>query len=56
MLHTLEVLARHPELGALITEESAFEDLPSTMVRVTSPMADVLCHRIQYPGDPQCSD
>ena len=47
----LTLLACHPELSVLITEESAFADLPSTMVRVTSSEADVLCHRIRYPGD-----
>ena len=56
MRDTLNLLAQHPELGALITAESAFEDLPSTMVRVTSPESNVLCHRIRYPGDSSCSD
>ena len=56
MAEALAVLAQYPELGGLITEESAFEDLPSTMVRVTSSTSDVLCHRIKYPGDSSCSD
>lgn len=56
MSETLDVLARHPELGILITSESSFQDLPATMVRVTSPESDVLCHRIRYTGDSSCSD
>lgn len=56
MIEALTVLSQYPELGVLITEESAFEDLPSTMVRVTSPESDVLCHRIRYPGESSCSD
>lgn len=35
-------------LDALITGESAFDDLPEVMTRLASAPADVLCHRIKY--------
>lgn len=47
-------LLRASELDALITGESAFEDLPSVMPRLTSPDQTVLCHRIAY-TNPQTS-
>jgi NADPH:quinone reductase-like Zn-dependent oxidoreductase len=47
MALTLSLLA-HDELDVLITGESAFEDLPSTMARLSSSAGDAICHRIRY--------
>jgi len=44
----LELLANHPELDALVDEESPFEDLPQTMARLATDGAGVLCHRVRY--------
>lgn len=41
-------LLRAPELDALITGESAFEDLPDVLARLTQDPAGALCHRIRY--------
>jgi len=41
-------LLAHDELDALITGESAFDDLPSTMARLASSPGDTICHRIRY--------
>jgi 2-desacetyl-2-hydroxyethyl bacteriochlorophyllide A dehydrogenase len=41
-------LLAHPELDALITGESAFGDLPRTMVTVASDEGGTLCHRVRY--------
>jgi hypothetical protein len=35
-------------LDALITGESAFEDLPETMARLANGPSPTLCHRIRY--------
>ncbi|MEU5892940.1 dehydrogenase [Streptomyces sp. NPDC047461] len=43
----LELLA-DPALDALITGESAFEELPQVMPRLTSGEIPVLCHRVRY--------
>ncbi|MBP7779688.1 MAG: zinc-binding alcohol dehydrogenase [Acidobacteria bacterium] len=37
-------------LDALITGESAFDDLPSTMVSVAGDEGGTLCHRVRYPA------
>ena len=44
----LDLLAAHPELEALISGESAFEDLPQTMAALAEGQGEVLCHRITY--------
>jgi threonine dehydrogenase-like Zn-dependent dehydrogenase len=41
-------LLRHPELDSLITGESAFEDLPDVLARLSHDPAGALCHRIRY--------
>jgi threonine dehydrogenase-like Zn-dependent dehydrogenase len=41
-------LLANPALDALISGESAFEDLPSVMPRLVSAPAGTLCHRIRY--------
>ncbi|MFJ2240580.1 dehydrogenase [Streptomyces sp. NPDC087859] len=43
----LELLA-DPALDALITGESAFEELPQVMPRLTSGEIPALCHRVRY--------
>jgi threonine dehydrogenase-like Zn-dependent dehydrogenase len=43
----LELLA-DPALDALITGESAFEELPTVMPRLTSGEIPALCHRVRY--------
>ncbi|MEU1705084.1 dehydrogenase [Streptomyces sp. NPDC005706] len=45
----LDLLA-DPALDALITGESAFEELPELMPRLASGEIPALCHRITYPG------
>jgi hypothetical protein len=35
-------------LDALITGESAFDDLPEVMARLARAPGDALCHRIRY--------
>jgi len=37
-----------PALDALITGESAFEDLPDTMAQLASNPGNTLCHRVRY--------
>lgn len=41
-------LLSHDELDALITGESAFDDLPSTMGRLAASAGDTICHRVKY--------
>lgn len=41
-------LLAHAELDALITGESAFDDLPGVMARLAISPGDELCHRIRY--------
>lgn len=43
-------LLRDPVLDAMITGESAFDDLPQLMPRLASGETDALCHRIVYPA------
>ncbi|MGW5201987.1 zinc-dependent alcohol dehydrogenase [Streptomyces spiralis] len=43
----LDLLAA-PELDALVTGESAFEELPDVMPELTSGRIPALCHRIRY--------
>ncbi|MEV7892103.1 dehydrogenase [Streptomyces sp. NPDC002817] len=43
----LELLA-DPALDALVTGESAFEELPQVMPRLTSGEIPALCHRVRY--------
>jgi threonine dehydrogenase-like Zn-dependent dehydrogenase len=45
----LDLLA-DPALDALITGESAFEDLPDIMPRLASGEMPALCHRVRHPG------
>ena len=47
MAFALSLLA-HDELDVLITGESAFDELPSTMARLASSPGDTICHRIKY--------
>jgi threonine dehydrogenase-like Zn-dependent dehydrogenase len=47
MALALELLA-HDELDALITGESAFDDLPSAMAALAAAPGDTICHRIRY--------
>lgn len=42
-------LLRDPAFDVLMTGESAFEDLPSTMERLADDGGSTLCHRIRYP-------
>ena len=44
-------LLRHPALDVLITGESAFEQLPDIMARLSQSPGDALCHRIRYDAD-----
>jgi hypothetical protein len=41
-------LLRDPQLDALITAESAFEDLPDVLARLSHDPGGALCHRIRY--------
>ncbi len=47
MALALELL-RDARFDALITGESAFEDLPDVMARLSQEPGDTLCHRIRY--------
>ena len=47
MAFALTLLA-HDELDSLITGESAFDDLPSTMATLAALPGDTICHRIKY--------
>ena len=51
MALALSLLA-HDELDVLITGESAFDDLPSTMAALSSSAGDTICHRIRYDSRP----
>jgi NADPH:quinone reductase-like Zn-dependent oxidoreductase len=48
MALALDLLA-HAELDALITGESAFDALPSTMASLSASPGDTICHRVCYP-------
>jgi hypothetical protein len=41
-------LLAEPRLDALISGESAFEELPRVLARLASPSEYSLCHRIRY--------
>jgi NADPH:quinone reductase-like Zn-dependent oxidoreductase len=41
-------LLTHDELDVLITGESAFDELPSTMAALASSPGNTICHRIRY--------
>ncbi|MER5433569.1 zinc-binding alcohol dehydrogenase [Streptomyces sp. NPDC002588] len=47
----LDLLA-DPALDALVTGESAFEELPEAMPRLASGEIPALCHRVRYGPDP----
>jgi NADPH:quinone reductase-like Zn-dependent oxidoreductase len=47
MAFVLSLLA-HAELDVLITGESPFDDLPSTMARLSTSPEGTICHRIKY--------
>ncbi|EGX55598.1 dehydrogenase [Streptomyces zinciresistens K42] len=47
----LDLLA-DPALDALITGESAFEDLPAVLPKLASGEVAALCHRVSYTGTP----
>jgi len=47
MAYALSLLTE-PALDALITGESAFEELPQVMAQLTQAPGDTLCHRIRY--------
>jgi len=47
MALALSLLA-HDELDVLITGESPFDELPSTMAALSSSAGDTICHRIRY--------
>lgn len=51
----LDLLA-DPALDALITGESAFEELPDVMPRLASGAVPALCHRVRYPGPDRHTD
>jgi threonine dehydrogenase-like Zn-dependent dehydrogenase len=51
MSFALSLLA-HAELDVLITGESAFDDLPSTMAALSASPGDAICHRIRYDSRP----
>jgi 2-desacetyl-2-hydroxyethyl bacteriochlorophyllide A dehydrogenase len=42
-------LLADPRLDALISGESAFDDLPRTLAQLSTDPAGALCHRIRYP-------
>jgi len=44
-------LLRDPRLDVLISGESAFEELPDTLARLSRDPAGALCHRIRYSTD-----
>ena len=48
-------LLRDPRLDALITGESAFEDLPDVLAALSRDPAGALCHRIRYQELPTCT-
>ncbi len=47
-LETALRLLCDPRLDALITGESAFDELPGTLARLSHEPGDTLCHRIRY--------
>ena len=48
-------LLRDPAFDALITGESAFEELPSVLAGLAAGTLPALCHRIAYDGSRPCS-
>ncbi|KUO13038.1 zinc-dependent alcohol dehydrogenase [Streptomyces sp. DSM 15324] len=50
----LDLLA-DPALDALVTGESAFEELPEVMPALASGEIPALCHRVRYPSDSSMS-
>ncbi|MFG2196445.1 zinc-binding alcohol dehydrogenase [Streptomyces sp. NPDC048639] len=50
---SLDLLAGHPAFDALITGESAFEELPQVMPRLASGDLPALCHRVRYETGPE---
>ncbi|MET8583163.1 zinc-binding alcohol dehydrogenase [Streptomyces collinus] len=52
MALALDLLA-DPALDALVTGESAFEELPALMLKLASGEIPALCHRISYGQDPR---
>jgi threonine dehydrogenase-like Zn-dependent dehydrogenase len=42
-------LLADPSLDALISGESAFDELPETLARLAGVAGDALCHRVRYP-------
>jgi threonine dehydrogenase-like Zn-dependent dehydrogenase len=52
----LELLAKQPELGVLISGESPFDALPETMAKLADDATGVLCHRIRYQEQDPCTD
>jgi len=52
-IHKALALLQDSALDVLVSGESAFEELPTTMARLAADGGDTLCHRIRYPhGDP----
>lgn len=49
-MHAALALLRAPALATLVTDESAFADLPATMPALTSGSSRALCHRVRYPA------
>jgi len=49
---TVVQLLQAPELDALISGESAFNDLPDALKELSLGSKDALCHRIRYPVPP----
>jgi hypothetical protein len=47
MALALELL-RDDVLDAVVTGESAFDELPDVMARLSAQPGDTLCHRIRY--------
>ena len=43
-------LLADPVLDALVSGESAFNDLPSVMAALVASPAGAVCHRIRYEG------
>ena len=41
-------LLSHDELDVLITGESAFDDMPAAMAKLSASPGDAICHRIKY--------
>jgi threonine dehydrogenase-like Zn-dependent dehydrogenase len=45
-------LLADPRLDALLTGESAFDDLPAVLAALAAEPGDTLCHRVRYPDRP----